>query len=182
MILNQILKEIEKQAKEWEAILKGKRKPNPNPDVHPGKYIQDLLEQAYHHPEFPRELNINKRCDELYEEVTATTPTKWPSLEYNSTPKKVIGHIYNFVNLFRKSIKGNIEPDDETYHSPTELAKRFHIPQKSRGAFRKSLGRLRQSNDDCYMEKAQRKPREAQFLYKIKYARPIAEKIRNKSS
>jgi len=70
--------------------------------------------------------------------------------------------------------------NDEIVMSPTELAEYFDIPQKSRGAFRKQLERLKRSNTDCFVENAQRKPNEAKYLYKIKDARPIAEKIRNK--
>lgn len=181
MNLNQILKHIEEKNRQWDEILKGERKSNPNPELHPGNDIAELLEQALHHPEFPRDLDLYKRCKDLIEEVEAAVPKFFPTLECpaDSTSKKVISHVSNF--LVRVQSPLTKEPGDETYHSPTELAELFDIPQENRGAFRKKLERLRRSNDDCFTEKAQRKPREAKYIYKLKYVRPIAEEIRNRS-
>jgi len=138
MNLNQIAKELEKQTKLWEKILNYKTKPKdkqlaeairkdePDPkaksisnDIHPGRRILELLEKAYHHQEFPREMDA--RCNELYQEVSESIPN-WPSLEFGNFHKQsVIEHICNFTKLL-------YDADGETTRSSQAADEKHYEP------------------------------------------------------
>ena len=118
---------------------------------------------------FTSDSNLRRQRDELEVIVNRW----WPSIDDSA-----IEYVLAFVDSLPE-LKDEIL-DDENFYSSTYLAEHLHIPPNSRKAFRKRLERLRRSNDDCYIEITQHKPREAKFKYKAKYARLIAEGITNK--
>ena len=61
---------------------------------------------------------------------------------------------------------------DDSALSPAELAKRFGVPY---AALRKRLERLRSQDHDCFIEVSNRKPKEAQYLYKVGHVRKTIE-------
>jgi hypothetical protein len=64
--------------------------------------------------------------------------------------------------------------DDSTL-SVDKLAEVFRVPKE---ALRKRLDRCREKDHTCFIEVADRNPRDPQFLYKVGKVRPIIESMR----
>lgn len=128
MNLNQITKELEKQAELWEKILNYKTKPKdkgladairkdkPEPKskqnitLHPGSLILECLDKIYHHIQYAPQL-VNKpelllqTIRELGDEIRKSIPV-WPSLEWGDVYKQpVIEHIRSCAQMVRNATK-----------------------------------------------------------------------------
>jgi hypothetical protein len=68
--------------------------------------------------------------------------------------------------------------DDEAPLSPAKLAEVFGVPPE---ALRKRLERFRHGHHDGFVEVADRKPHEPQFLYRVKDVRPIMDDMKTSS-
>ena len=165
--MKQITENIKSLVKQWRQRIAGE---SDESSQHPSRKITDLLEQAYHHPEFPRDLDV--RCRELMDEISSAIP-KWPSITGHSHELAVIQHVENFVaRLSRTESKQELNPD--SYVPALLLSQHYNV---NKDALRKQLERLRRRNLDCCIEDPNPQTRKSKFLYRVRDALPIIEKM-----
>jgi len=159
MNLNQIAKELERQAGQWEKILNYKtkskdkgladaiRKGKPDPKgkqaitPHPGNLILECLDKVYHHIQYSPQL-VNKpelllqTIRELGDEIRESIPA-WPSLEWGDVHKQpVIEHIRSCAQILCNATR------PEKLVTITVAVSRFNV---SKGTLNRAIkdGRLK---------------------------------------
>jgi len=155
---------IKKPLQQWQDRIAGKASVSP----HPSQKILDLLEQAYHHSEFPRDLDT--RCRELIEEVKHSIP-KWPSITGHSHELTVIQHVENFLKLLDSGAK---ELVPNSWMSATEAAEYFGV---CRNTLRKRLERARQTDHNCFRENSDPGVRKSKYIYQVEFIQSIVENM-----
>ncbi len=117
MGINDIVEELKGQVQEWR--LRISRTTNPV-GPHPSRRILYFLDQLYHSPDFPK--NLDLRCKELCAEIECVIP-KWPSLEYGDDYKlPVLDHLKNFTDILLKT-----QPSDGEWSRPMSQANMMSI-------------------------------------------------------
>lgn len=113
--MEQIAKNVKYLIKQWRKQIADKSSEPVSP--HPSQQILNLLEQAYHHPEFPRDLDIRYR--ELKAEVSSAV-SKWPSITGHDDELAVIQHVENFIKLLSKAEPKQRPPEGKKWsrHMP----------------------------------------------------------------
>ena len=119
-------------------------------------------------------------------------PTETDNLLLDTAVEALITELHDIAVLIRSEAAAGVNqgedgsaeaawknvPDD-IFLSPAELAGMLDVPKE---ALRKRLERERMIDHDCFREVADRGAKEAQFLYRVRTARPLSEALKKKMS
>ena len=107
--------------------------------------------------------------------LRAEVNTRGETAVTNDGVRDILDHLHIEQRRLRGMPDGHAER--EAMLSPAQLARQFDIPKKTQ-ALKKRLERLRRVNLNCFTEVADRRPKEPQFLYRVKDVLPIIEDLK----